>query len=144
MPVGTNSWVVVGDELEFAANAGMGIAVVEGAGVSTTAKTFAEVNVTGMAGGIPAILMRFNAKDRNLGPGADNFMGYECGLFGSPRDLHLRLGYHNHGYTDLAEASVGAVALPLTLRAQVTPSGRHVAFELFVNGKLFLKYATRL
>jgi hypothetical protein len=80
------------------------------------------------------MLLRFNTADTHLGPGADDFSGYEVALAPGVASL----GYHAHDYSALNSAHVATAVTgkPLLFRVELQQSSTQLTFTYMVDGEV--------
>ena len=85
------------------------------------------------------MLLRFNTADKLLGPGADDFSGYEVALAPGVASL----GYHAHMYLSLNSTSVATAVTgqPLLFRVELEQSATQLTFTYMIDGKVVAKFA---
>jgi hypothetical protein len=103
-PSGADAWRVHGTDLVWSSATGHGRALVTATALPTSGTVTATVNMSFPADqptGPTSILLRFDATDTHIGPGADDWIGYECAI----QPGRASLGYHAHMYTALNDAT---------------------------------------
>ena len=80
------------------------------------------------------MLLRFNTADKLLGPGADDFSGYEVALAPGVASL----GYHAHDYSALnsTRVVVAVTGRPLQFRVELEQSTTQLTFTYMIDGKV--------
>ena len=126
---------------QWANAAAHGRAYVKGSNLPTTGRIFAAVNLSFPSRGPTgptSMLLRFNAEDHAIGPGADDFFGYEVALAPGVASL----GYHAHEYVALNHTVVGAavVGKPLLFRVELEQSSTRLAFTFMIGGKVVASF----
>ena len=141
VPSAANGWNVSGAALHWTDARAHGRAYVKGSLLPIVGKIYAAVNLTFPSSGPTgptSMLLRFDTADKNLGPGADDFSGYEVAI--APG--HASLGYHAHDYTALDSTGVALVlGKPLLFRVELEQSPTSLNFTYTVDGRMVATFA---
>lgn len=150
-PSGTNAWKVLGRSNGGALlwNGGSGAhgrAIVKDAGLPALAGSVITVTLNlsfplhGLPTGPTSLLLRFNGADKHIGPGADDWSGYECAV----QPGRVSLGFHNHDYTALnatSGVSQAAAGKPLVFQVVLTATAKQLSFVFSIDGVVVADFA---